>query len=235
MRKFVLFLKDDTKHIMRTRHRKVDFFAFEFRQSRRHFLLGFLPILCPGPIQKKNRTTKLLWTASLPFTQADNLLGVIKSYYELMRISRIVPSFPSTRLSTPLSKSPSRGLFVGARQSKEISAKGRLHRDSQRRQQVFVGGRRHFNSKEPVRPYSDSLPSAGYEWCPRCQIRTHRFQKPIGQHNSCLDAPRLFGLGVCRPAKQYYQQQVNHMIFLTLFTFAVAPIYNSATQNEWED
>jgi hypothetical protein len=88
---------------------------------------------------------------------------------------------------------------------------------------------------EPIRPYSDSLPSPGYEWCSRCQIRTHKFQKPLGQQNNgCLEAPRLFGLGVCGSARQYYQQQVTHMIFLSLFCFAAAPLYN-ATQTQEKD
>lgn len=90
--------------------------------------------------------------------------------------------------------------------------------------------RNYFDARDPVRPYSDSLPSPGYEWCDRCQIRTHKFQKPQGQHNACLDTPRFFGLGVCTPARKYYQQQVTNMIFLSLFCFAAAPLYN-ATQN----
>jgi len=92
--------------------------------------------------------------------------------------------------------------------------------------------RRSFNAKDRIRPYSDSLPSPGYEWCERCQIRTHKFQKPRGYHNTCLDAPRLFGWGVCGPARQYYQQQVTHMIFLSLFCFAAAPLYNNATHTQ---
>jgi hypothetical protein len=102
--------------------------------------------------------------------------------------------------------------------------------------------RRNFSSaskEKHIRPYSDSLPSPGSEWCSRCQIRTHHFQKPQDQHNACLDTPRLFGLGVCASARQYYQQQVAHMVFLSLFCFAAAPLYNATTtthaQEEEED
>lgn len=89
-----------------------------------------------------------------------------------------------------------------------------------------------------IRPYSESLPSPNHEWCSRCQIRLHRFQKPIGKHNACLDAPRLFGWGICRPARNYYQNQCLHMISLSLACFLVAPWYNqwtTSTSSETEE
>jgi hypothetical protein len=101
--------------------------------------------------------------------------------------------------------------------------------------------------KEPLRPYSGSLPSPGYEWCRRCNIPSRKLQKAIGQHNPCLDlpththqdnntttaAPRslvqklLLVVGrrrsICPAARQYYQQQVAYMAFFTALCFVALP------------
>jgi hypothetical protein len=69
------------------------------------------------------------------------------------------------------------------------------------------------------RPYSGSLPSPGYEWCTRCNIRCHKFQKNIGQHNACLESPRLFGLGICGAAKNYWKQQRYKMTAFAVLCF----------------
>jgi hypothetical protein len=78
------------------------------------------------------------------------------------------------------------------------------------------------NSK-PIRPYSESLPSPGFAWCERCHIQSHVFEETLGAHNTCLDRPRLFGLGVCHPAKQYFRQQVTYMAFLGALCFVALP------------
>lgn len=65
---------------------------------------------------------------------------------------------------------------------------------------------RHFTT-DNIRPYSESLPTKGYEWCTRCQIRCKKLEKKIGHHNPCLDTPRLFGFGICNDAKQYWIRQ----------------------------
>mmetsp|Transcript_20027 Transcript_20027/g.55700 ORF Transcript_20027/g.55700 Transcript_20027/m.55700 type:complete len:182 (+) Transcript_20027:205-750(+) len=70
-----------------------------------------------------------------------------------------------------------------------------------------------------VRPYSASLPSPGYEWCKRCNIPDKRHQKKIGVANRCLDRPRIFGLGICNGAKQYYRQQFYILVFAGIFCF----------------
>lgn len=70
-----------------------------------------------------------------------------------------------------------------------------------------------------VRPYSGSLPSPGYEWCPRCNIPDKRYQKKIGSANECLDRPRLFGLGICDDAKKYYRHQMYVLTCLGIFCF----------------
>jgi hypothetical protein len=84
------------------------------------------------------------------------------------------------------------------------------------------------NIKEPLRPYSGSLPSPGYEWCQRCNIPSKKLQKAIGQHNPCLDrrpggggAPLLEG--ICPAARHYYQQQFTHMFFFTALCFVALP------------
>jgi hypothetical protein len=85
--------------------------------------------------------------------------------------------------------------------------------------------------KEPLRPYSGSLPSPGYEWCSRCNIPSRKLQKAIGQPNPCLDrrpshASRgwLFFLeGVCPAARHYYQQQITYMFFFTALCFVALP------------
>lgn len=84
---------------------------------------------------------------------------------------------------------------------------------------------RHFsNHRQPyIRPYSESLPTKGYEWCTRCNIRCHKFEKKIGQHNACLDSPRLFGLGICRPAKNYLVRQMFTVIALGSICFMPMP------------
>ena len=91
------------------------------------------------------------------------------------------------------------------------------------------------NHRNSIHPYSDSLPSPGHEWCSRCGIRTHAFQKPKDSHNPCLDFPRLFGFGVCTAAKQYYQRQVTSMLLLSIFVFGMAPVYNRAVTHSEED
>ncbi|VEU41776.1 unnamed protein product [Pseudo-nitzschia multistriata] len=78
----------------------------------------------------------------------------------------------------------------------------------------FYGGSGDDNdrgSNSVVRPYSGSLPSPGHEWCKRCNIPDKRFQMKIGSTNKCLDRPRIFGLGICHEAKQYYRQQLENI------------------------
>ena len=105
-----------------------------------------------------------------------------------------------------------------------------------------------------VRPYSASLPTPGHEWCQRCHIPLHRFQKPIGVPHSCsaidphpyrrvfrhpILVPRRPRQGpfrfwgssyyhrLCPPAQQYYQQQVVWMMGIALVCFGLAPFDSS--------
>ena len=87
-----------------------------------------------------------------------------------------------------------------------------------------------------IRPYSSSLPSPGYDWCTRCYIPDRKLQKRIGDHNPCLDTPRLFGFGICRPAYNYYKRQLSTLvalfgICLVLGSMSPKP---SSTTTSWE-
>lgn len=88
----------------------------------------------------------------------------------------------------------------------------------------------HKNITTHVKPYSQSIPSPGHNWCSRCNIRCHSFQKPINEHNACLDSPQLFGLGICDPAKQYWMRQTNAMVAMFIMCFVVFPSSKPSTE-----
>jgi hypothetical protein len=78
-----------------------------------------------------------------------------------------------------------------------------------------------------IHPYSQSLPSRGYEWCSRCGIRSHEFEKRLGEQHACLDLPRRIPLlrsGICGGAKSYYRQQMNYMFLMTAAIFGLLPV-----------
>lgn len=95
----------------------------------------------------------------------------------------------------------------------------RIRHRASNHQYRYTSGDHHQPPSYIVRPYSDSLPSEGYEWCTRCSIRCHNLQKKIGYQNACLDSPRLFGLGICSAAKKYWQKRVYSMVALATICF----------------
>mmetsp|Transcript_19438 Transcript_19438/g.29990 ORF Transcript_19438/g.29990 Transcript_19438/m.29990 type:complete len:154 (-) Transcript_19438:57-518(-) len=99
---------------------------------------------------------------------------------------------------------------------------------SLRQQRRLMSTSSNHEKKTPqiVRPYSDSLPRPGYEWCSRCGIRTHNFQKRVGEHHPCLDLPRpiwFLQSGMCENARQYYRNQMNVFLVLSVTLFGVIP------------
>ena len=86
--------------------------------------------------------------------------------------------------------------------------------------------------RKVIRPYSGSLPSPGYDWCTRCYIPDRKLQKRIGDHNPCLDTPRLFGFGLCRPAYNYYKRQLSTLIAILGICFAVGSMSSTTTSLE---
>jgi hypothetical protein len=79
---------------------------------------------------------------------------------------------------------------------------------------------------EAVRPYSDSVPPVGYEWCKKCGIRLPRFQKRIGEPDPCYDElpPRIIWFlppKICHEARQYYQLQGYVVVGLATGIFLV--------------
>ena len=88
------------------------------------------------------------------------------------------------------------------------------------------GAPRNRNQQTSPHPYSASLPEPGYEWCSRCGIRTHEFQKRIGEHHACLNLPRRIPLlrsGICGKAKNYWRNQIQGMILLSAAVFCFMP------------
>ena len=74
-------------------------------------------------------------------------------------------------------------------------------------------------------PYSQSLPSVGYQWCDRCQIRAHAFQKPCRDDDGDDDACAALPAGtICPSAERYFQQQRNAMLRLAVVVFTVPTV-----------
>ena len=78
-------------------------------------------------------------------------------------------------------------------------------------------------------PYSQSLPSLGHQWCSRCEIRAHAFQKPCHQagtppHDACAALPAGT---ICAPAKRYFRQQRNFMLGMAAIVFVVPSIVSA--------
>ena len=78
-------------------------------------------------------------------------------------------------------------------------------------------------------PYSQSLPSAGYQWCDKCQIRAHAFQKPctsVGQRRTTDDdaCAALPAGTLCPSARRYFRQQRNVMIGMAAVVFTVPSV-----------
>uniref|UniRef100_A0A7S1YZZ5 Uncharacterized protein n=1 Tax=Ditylum brightwellii TaxID=49249 RepID=A0A7S1YZZ5_9STRA len=84
----------------------------------------------------------------------------------------------------------------------------------------------HSSNDGYVRPYSDSVPPKGYEWCRRCGIRLPKYQKKIGEPNYCYDdlRPRILWFvpgKICSEAWQYYRMQINVFLMLGLGIFGI--------------
>lgn len=84
--------------------------------------------------------------------------------------------------------------------------------------------RRQYHSSKNVHPFSASFPSPGHQWCELCQIHCHKFEKPIGVRNACIDYSASPSLSrMCPAARQYYLRQCSYMIFLGLVSFVALP------------
>ena len=128
-------------------------------------------------------------------------------------------------------------LIVGRRQTFQKTAGGRseiIPRQvgkicspaiaSFRKRTMMSGDQGKKKSPQVFRPYSASLPESGHEWCSRCGIRTHEFQKRIGKQNSCKQLPRRIPLlrsGICGRAQQYWRRQAKVMIIVTAAIFCI--------------
>lgn len=74
-------------------------------------------------------------------------------------------------------------------------------------------------------PYSQSLPSRGHQWCDKCQIRAHAFQKPCHRVAHGMDACSALPAGtICPSAERYFRQQRNVMIGLAAVVFTVPTV-----------
>lgn len=86
-----------------------------------------------------------------------------------------------------------------------------------------------------ILPYSQSLPSVGHEWCTRCQIRAHAFQKPLrtarssNKDDACAALPT--GM-ICPPARRYFRQQRNFMLSVATIVFVMPAVVNGTSSTE---
>ena len=71
-------------------------------------------------------------------------------------------------------------------------------------------------------PYSQSMPCPGHQWCTKCQIRAHAFQKPNHQVGTAYDACAALPAGtICPSAARYFRQQRNVMLGMATIVFLV--------------
>ena len=96
------------------------------------------------------------------------------------------------------------------------------------------------SSSGPLFPYSNSLPSPGYEWCRKCHVPSRHLQKVIGKPDPCHQLPSLPVLGdfywsYCEPARHYYRQQFMTMMLLALVCFVSVPSSSPSPPTTQED
>lgn len=77
-------------------------------------------------------------------------------------------------------------------------------------------------------PYSQSLPEPGHDWCPRCEIRCRKFQKPVhvigkAGADACAQLPDN---EMCAPAWRYFTQQRDLMLGIMTVVFVVPGAVN---------
>jgi hypothetical protein len=109
-----------------------------------------------------------------------------------------------------------------------------------RRRRSDNSNRRHDSNSNPkiILPYSNSLPERGYDWCRRCGIRSHEFQKKIGEHDPCQDLPQRIPFlrsGTCKGAQNYWRRHIQAMIFFTVGVFSIEALLPEDSSTKYHE